>query len=56
MGSRNNIANHASARTSSSDLDESRKRPEKWTMGMLNDRETDEVPGKSSLRTHNIAP
>jgi len=34
-----------SAHTSSSDLEAHKVRPRKWAMGMLNDRETDEVPG-----------
>lgn len=31
---------------STSDAEDAQKRPEKWSMGVLNDRETDEVPGK----------
>lgn len=31
-----------------SDSEESIKRPEKWSLGILNDRETDEVPGEST--------
>lgn len=34
-------------RNSNSDTGSLNKRPRKWTMGMLNDRETDEVPGTS---------
>lgn len=32
-------------KTSNDDYEHSKK-PEKWSMGVLNDRETDEVPGK----------
>ena len=28
---------------------EKRTRPEKWSLGVLNDRETEEVPGKSDM-------
>lgn len=35
-------------RNSQTDSEESfSKRPAKWSLGILNDRETDEVPGKS---------
>jgi len=30
---------------STDDIDEVKSRPEKWSMGVLNDRETEEVPG-----------
>lgn len=36
----------ASSRASVSDLEKGEKRPEKWSMGILNDKETDEVPGR----------
>ncbi len=29
-----------------SDPEDGQKRPEKWSLGILNDRETEEVPGK----------
>jgi len=34
--------------SSISDNGDVKKRPSKWTMGMMNDPETDEVPGKIS--------
>lgn len=43
-GSRNTGA-QASSAASMSDMEEGMKRPLKWSMGMLNDKETDEVPG-----------
>ena len=32
---------------SSEGFEEMKSRPEKWSMGVLNDRETEEVPGES---------
>ncbi len=32
--------------SSAEDLENEKVKPEKWSMGVLNDRETDEVPGK----------
>ena len=34
------------SRASSDGFDEIKIRPEKWSLGVLNDKETDEVPGK----------
>ncbi|GAB7356007.1 hypothetical protein MBLNU459_g6631t1 [Dothideomycetes sp. NU459] len=42
-------AGRASGHDSASDIDDVVKRPAKWTMGMLNDKETDEVPGSILL-------
>lgn len=55
LGSRNKTSTQASARTSTSDLNESRKTPNRWTMGMLNDEETDEVPGTARLKFCTLA-
>jgi hypothetical protein len=38
-----------SDRTSSEDVEEAIVRPPKWNLGILNDRETDEVPGSVLL-------
>ncbi|KAK5005840.1 hypothetical protein LTR28_007216, partial [Elasticomyces elasticus] len=35
-------------------LEEGQKRPEKWSFGILNDRETDEVPEKKRTKDGNI--
>lgn len=35
---------------SSDGYEEIKRRPEKWSMGVLNDKETDEVPGMSQVR------
>jgi len=40
---RKSTSNYAS---SFSDTEEAQKKPEKWSMGVLNDRDTDEVPGQ----------
>ena len=32
--------------TSIEDFDKDKKQPEKWSLGVLNDKETDEVPGR----------
>lgn len=37
---------NASAGTSISDEEDAKTRPEKWSLGILNDPLTDEVPGK----------
>lgn len=34
------------SRASSEGIEEMKRRPEKWSMGVLNDTETDEVPGE----------
>jgi len=39
---RKSASNYAS---SFSDGEDAQKKPEKWSMGVLNDRDTDEVPG-----------
>jgi len=45
-GNRKNRKGRPSNRTSGSDFDQAvQKQPETWNMGMLNDRETEEVPG-----------
>ena len=36
------------SRESSGGLEELKMKPEKWSMGVLNDRETEEVPGQST--------
>ena len=36
----------ASFATSMEDFDEVKKQPEKWSLGVLNDKKTDEVPGR----------
>ncbi len=36
------------SRTSSDGFEDLKSRPEKWSFGVLNDKETDEVPGMSS--------
>jgi hypothetical protein len=35
------------SRASSEALEDMKMKPEKWSMGVLNDRETEEVPGQS---------
>jgi len=37
-------------RNSQTDSEDSLKRPAKWSLGILNDRETDEVPGQLTDR------
>lgn len=37
-------------RNSQTDSEDSLKRPAKWSLGILNDRETDEVPGELTDR------
>ena len=37
----------ASSGSSTHEDDVSKTKPEKWSMGVLNDRQTDEVPGTS---------
>ena len=50
LGNRKNRSGNPSSRTSMSDLEQqSEKKPAKWGMGMLNDRETEEVPGSILL-------
>ena len=51
LGNRNkNALGHPSNRTSTSDLEQQiEKRPARWGMGILNDRETEEVPGSILL-------
>ncbi|KAK5133482.1 hypothetical protein LTR08_007724 [Meristemomyces frigidus] len=50
VGTRSGRRGVSSDRTSLSDSDQmAQKRPEKWTMGILNDPETDEVPGSILL-------
>lgn len=50
LGSRNNASGRPSNRTSMSDLEQqTEKKPAKWSMGILNDAETDEVPGSILL-------
>lgn len=39
--------------TSSDGYDDIKGRPEKWSLGVLNDKETDEVPGSCSLHGSN---
>lgn len=38
-----------SSETSIEDFAEVKKQPEKWSLGVLNDKETDEVPGRAVL-------
>ncbi|KAK5117453.1 hypothetical protein LTR85_008838 [Meristemomyces frigidus] len=50
LGSRNGLSGEPSNRTSMSDYEHAAlKRPERWTMGILNDPETEEVPGSVLL-------
>ncbi|TKA70008.1 hypothetical protein B0A55_07043, partial [Friedmanniomyces simplex] len=50
LGTRNTRKGHPSNRTSMSDLSQGvEKKRARWTMGMLNDDETDEVPGSVLL-------
>ncbi|EKG11685.1 Major facilitator superfamily [Macrophomina phaseolina MS6] len=42
-------ANDASAHASSDDLSDGKPKPAKWSLGILNDKETDEVPGSVLL-------
>lgn len=50
LGHRKRHRGHPSNRTSLSDMDGAwEKKPERWTMGILNDRETNEVPGSILL-------
>ena len=48
LGMRKETTDLPSVGTMSSEEDDTEKgtRPEKWSMGVLNDRETEEVPGK----------
>ena len=36
------------SRESSEALEDMKRRPEKWSLGVLNDRETEEVPGEDA--------
>ena len=50
LGPRKHASGSPSNRTSMSDLEQQvEKKPVKWSMGVLNDRETDEVPGSILL-------
>ena len=50
LGNRRNASGNPSNRTSMSDPEQQvEKKPVKWSMGILNDRETDEVPGSILL-------
>ena len=50
LGSRKRASGHPSNRTSMSEFDqEAQKKPVKWSMGILNDEETEEVPGSILL-------
>ena len=49
LGSRKAIRGNFSSQTSTSDLEQVEKRPARWAMGMLNDQQTDEVPGSVLL-------
>lgn len=50
LGNRKNRSGEPSSRTSMSEFEQAlQKRPERWTMGILNDPETDEVPGSVLL-------
>lgn len=50
LGNRRNGSGNPSSRTSMSDLErQAEKKPAKWSMGVLNDRETEEVPGSILL-------
>lgn len=50
LGNRRTARDHPSNRTSGSDWDQqAQKKPEKWSFGILNDQETDEVPGSVLL-------
>ena len=44
----------ASSRTSTEQEDEVKARPEKWSLGVLNDKETEEVPGEYPTAGTNI--
>ena len=43
-----------SSPSTSSEGDEIKTRPEKWNMGILNDKETEEVPGQSSASQEKV--
>lgn len=45
-GSRKTAPLPASSGSSIDGLEEVKNRPDKWSMGVLNDRETEEVPGQ----------
>ena len=45
MGGAKSTLEPASTRSSIDRDDGNKARPEKWSMGVLNDRQTDEVPG-----------
>lgn len=50
LGNRRNTRGNPSSRTSISDAEQpTQKRPAKWNMGMMNDQETEEVPGSVLL-------
>ena len=53
-GSKGSTQENGSSSTSTDGDDAPKKRPEKWSMGVLNDRETDEVPGSVLLMTNNL--
>lgn len=46
LGRRKAAPQPASSGSSTDGLEEVKNRPEKWSMGVLNDRETEEVPGQ----------
>lgn len=53
-GTKRPAQEHASSGTSVDGDDAPRKRPEKWSMGVLNDKETEEVPGSVLLMSNNL--
>lgn len=53
LGDRKRPAQENTSSSTSVD-DGPKKRPDKWSMGVLNDRETEEVPGSVLLMSHNL--
>ena len=48
FGSPNTLPGPLGSATSSNEYEEVKMKPEKWSLGVLNDKETDEVPGMYS--------
>ena len=52
MGGAKSTLEPASSGSSIDRDDGNKARPEKWSMGILNDKQTDEVPGTFSTQSH----
>ena len=51
MLTRGNKAHKSQSEASHAEGSHDQSKPEKWSLGVLNDRETDEVPGMSAHHT-----